>query len=182
MSKRKVLGIIGSPRKNGNTDILIREILQAAEESGLETDSVYLYDCEIHPCTACDSCSKTKKCIHDDDMTGIIDKIGESSILVLGTPVYWWGPSAQMKAFIDRWYGVDRSLFKGKDCLCVIPSGAESKHYSRHVVGMFEDIIPYVGMNLMKTIIASGHGPKGSVRNDTSLMEQAGSLGRGLNH
>jgi multimeric flavodoxin WrbA len=79
-------------------------------------------------------------------MNDIIAQMEQSDIWILGTPVYWWGPTAQMKTFVDRWYGIKQSIFQGKKMLLIVPMGGGNEHYSRHVVGMFEDICNYLGI------------------------------------
>ncbi|MHA2021933.1 MAG: flavodoxin family protein, partial [Candidatus Thorarchaeota archaeon] len=102
---RSVLGIVGSPRRNGNTEILVDEVLSAAEENGAAVHKVILSKLDIGACRACDVCRKTGKCVQKDDMEDLVTKMKNSDVLVLGTPIYWWGPTAQFKAFLDRWYG-----------------------------------------------------------------------------
>ena len=100
----KVLGVIGSPRKQGNTAALVERVLEGARESGAETEAVYLGQVNLNPCRACDSCKKTNRCIQRDGMQDVYDKIAESRALVLGTPIYFDQVSAQAKMFIDRLY------------------------------------------------------------------------------
>ncbi|MFW9923938.1 MAG: NAD(P)H-dependent oxidoreductase [Candidatus Thorarchaeota archaeon] len=172
-----VLGFIGSPRRNGNTEILVDEVLKGAKQGGARTEKIILNDLTIHPCQACNACVKTNVCKYDDDMKDIVVKMRESDIWVLGTPIYWWGPTAQIKAFIDRWYGLSRQLFVGKKIILVLPSGGGGTFYSRHTLGMFEDIIPYLSMKLIDTILAAGIGSKGEARNVLPLMEKARKAG-----
>jgi len=174
---KKVLGIQGSPRKNGNTDILMDILLAEISKSQIEVDKVNLYDLDIAPCRACDSCKKTGQCIQEDDMLQLTKKMEESAIWIFGTPVYWWSVTAQMKSFIDRWYGLDREIFKGKEAIIVIP--LESTHLStaQHVVGMFEDIFDYVNMNLMDRIIATGVNKRGEIRERPEYIQAAHSVG-----
>ena len=98
----KILGIIGSPRKNGNTHILVDRILEGAEGAGASTEAVFLADLDIAPCDACEVCFKEKPCKFDDDMIELYDKFLEADTVIFGTPVYWWSPTAYMKTFIDR--------------------------------------------------------------------------------
>jgi multimeric flavodoxin WrbA len=99
---KKVLGISGSPRRNGNTELLLRELLRSAEASGLETELVILSELNISPCTSCDSCQKDGQCVVNDDMQPMYRKILEADYFVLASPIYFRGVSAQMKTFIDR--------------------------------------------------------------------------------
>lgn len=98
----KVLGISGSPRRNGNTELLLKELLNGAEASGLETELIILGELSISPCTSCDSCQKDGQCVINDDMQLMYGKLLEADYVVFASPVYFKGVSAQMKALIDR--------------------------------------------------------------------------------
>ena len=175
MVEKKVLGIIGSPRKGANTDTLVEQVLKGAMETGVKTEKLLLGEMDIKPCRACNACQNTGKCVIEDDFAATLEKMKESSLWVLGTPVYWWGPTAQMKAFIDRWYGVDRSVFRGKRIVLVVPSGGGS-YYAKQTVEMLESIIPYLGMKHIATLQTSTPG-RDSAGRDTSLMDQAFKIG-----
>ncbi|MGY5874151.1 MAG: flavodoxin family protein [Candidatus Thorarchaeota archaeon] len=173
-----VLGIVGSPRVGGNTDILVDHILAGAIEAGAHTEKIVLRKLTILPCESCDICRKTGKCKQNDDMSGLLEKMERSSVWVLGTPVYWWGPTAQMKAFVDRWYGAKYQEFKGKDIILAIPSGGGNDSYARHIVGMFSDIADYIRMNLAATVLAPGVGSRGSIRTKQQILDEAQRVGR----
>ncbi|GJQ59437.1 MAG: flavodoxin family protein [Candidatus Scalindua sp. AMX11] len=98
----KVLGIAGSPRRNGNTEFLLREFLRGAETSGLETELIILCKLNLSPCTSCDSCQKDGICVIRDDMQMMYKKLTEARFIVFASPIYFCGVSAQLKAFIDR--------------------------------------------------------------------------------
>ena len=101
----KVIGIVGSPRHQGNTEFLVREALTAAKEAGAEeVEVVSLAGKTILPCDGCDCCLETGECIIDDDMQEIYPKLLAADGIIMGTPVYFWGATAQAKAIIDRTY------------------------------------------------------------------------------
>ena len=106
-------------------------------------------------------------------MQNILEKMNQSDIWVFGTPIYWWGPTAQFKVFIDRWYGADKKIFKKKKIILIIPLGGGSADYARHTIGMFEDIIPYQSAELVETILALGMSSKGAVKNRPIILKQA---------
>ncbi len=98
----KVLGIVGSPRKGGNTEIMIEEALAAAREAGAETDIFLVYDKTIAGCDGCHSCFQTGSCKIKDDMQSLYKKMEEADAILFGTPVYFHSYTAQAKAIIDR--------------------------------------------------------------------------------
>jgi len=99
----KVLGLVGSPRKGSNTDLLVSAILEGAGANKHLTEKIYLYDFEIVPCVDCKACKKGNfKCAFGDGMQTIYPKLEEADAIVFGTPLYWYGPSAKMKLLIDR--------------------------------------------------------------------------------
>jgi multimeric flavodoxin WrbA len=175
-----VLGIVGSPRIGGNTDVLVDEVLAGAKEVGASTEKVILNKLVIKPCQACNSCYKTGFCIQKDDMEDLLNKMLESEIWILGTPVYWWGPTAQFKAFLDRWYLPKHQEFKGKRVILVIPLGGEHERYARHTIGLFEDVFDYLSIELVDMILAPGFNNRGEVRNDASLITKAYTIGRNV--
>ena len=124
----RVLAIVGSPRRNGNTETLVDAVLAGAQEAGALTAKVSLRDLDLRPCLACDACQRTGACVQKDDMAALLDKMQEAQVWVLGTPVYWWGPTAQFKAFLDRWYGSDRkAVFPGKRVILTIPGDKDRR-------------------------------------------------------
>ena len=154
-----VLGIVGSPRRRGNTEILVDEVLRGASEAGARVEKIILSNLHINPCSACDACLKMDSCIKKDDMQNLYEKMENSQIWVLGTPIYWWGPTAQFKLFLDRWYGAQNSKnvhFADKKAILAIPFEDKNKATARHTVGMFKDSFKYLKIKLLKTILAPG--------------------------
>lgn len=102
MGAMKVLAISTSPRAGGNTDLLIDEVIRSAREAGADVEKIPLRQLNIHPCIECDMCQKTGMCAIDDDMGPIYDKLLDADRIVFATPIYFLGPCAQAKMFIDR--------------------------------------------------------------------------------
>lgn len=96
-----VLGICGSPHKDGNTAFALRYALRRLEKSGLATEYVSLYDKAISPCKGCFAC-KTGPCVQDDDMAAILEGMRESRCILLASPVYMGLVTGQMKMMMDR--------------------------------------------------------------------------------
>ena len=98
----KVIGISGSPRPEGNTTLLVREALNAIAEEGIETEFISLADKELNPCIGCNICKETGTCQIIDDVDEILEKMKEADGIILGSPVYFGGVSAQLKMLMDR--------------------------------------------------------------------------------
>lgn len=98
----KVLGIFGSPRKGGNTDLLLEEALTGAEKEGAEVERLRVADFHITPCTECLQCLQKGSCVIQDDMQKIYPKLLESDIIILASPIFFYGVTAWAKALVDR--------------------------------------------------------------------------------
>ena len=101
MSK-KVLILSASPRKSGNSDTLCDQFMAGAIESNHQVDKVFLAEKKINYCTGCYACNGNGKCVQQDDMSQILEKMTSADVIVLGTPVYFYAMCAQMKTVIDR--------------------------------------------------------------------------------
>jgi multimeric flavodoxin WrbA len=112
----KAIAIVGSPRKNGNTEILVRHTLKAIAEEGIETEFVSLRDLEIKPCIACETCSKEERCPLKDDLFPLYKKMKAADAIILASPVYFGSATSQMKALMDRagYIGYWQRAFEGK--------------------------------------------------------------------
>jgi len=113
----KAIAIVGSPRKEGNTEILARYALKAIEEEGLDTELIRLAGLDIKPCNACMVCKKEESCPIDDDLWPIYIKMKEADAIILASPVYFGSATALLKALMERtgyiayWNG---RVFEGK--------------------------------------------------------------------
>jgi multimeric flavodoxin WrbA len=98
----RILGIYGSPRKGGNTDILLEKTLQAARSAGADISAIRCCDLKIAGCAECGGCDRTGKCVVDDDMQSVYPKLYEADAIVLASPIFFYGITSQAKALIDR--------------------------------------------------------------------------------
>jgi multimeric flavodoxin WrbA len=101
----RVLGISGSPRSGGNTEILIKTALGILADSGLETEYLSLADRPVNPCLACGGCGKseTAECVQDDlAFEGVVEKVSAADGLLIGSPVYFGSATPQIMALLDR--------------------------------------------------------------------------------
>lgn len=102
MALQTCLGVACSPRKNGNTGILMRTALDTLGSLGVETKAVYLADLEILPCLACDGCHREGRCVLKDGAGPLYEQLLKADMIVLAAPIFSLGLCAQAKAFIDR--------------------------------------------------------------------------------
>lgn len=119
----KVLGLVGSQRKLGNTEILVKEALAVAEQEGAQVEIVRLTDYKVLPCDGLAPCVFGNiRCNLEDDYNFILDKIFESDGVVFGAPCYILESTAIVKQLIDRWISVNfRSGARGKPAVVIVP-------------------------------------------------------------
>jgi multimeric flavodoxin WrbA len=103
----------------------------------------------------------------------------ECDVWVLGTPVYWWGPTAQFKAFLDRWYAVnERSQFEGRKIILAIPLGGSREYAYGPTVDIMTRVIKYLKMDHEATILAPRVMKKGSIQNHPDVLASAKTAGK----
>lgn len=98
----KIVGISASPRKGGNTDIIVKETLNSAKEAGAQVEFISMAGKKINPCDACEYCLEQKQCKHEDDAAAIYEKLIDADGIVIGAPVYFGNVPSPLKALIDR--------------------------------------------------------------------------------
>lgn len=181
---KKVLGVVGSPRKNGNTHLLVSSVLEGAEKSGQSTECLMLGDLHIKECDGCHVCWQGKDCSKKDDMNPIYPKLIESDAIVFGTPVYWYGPTALMKGFIDRLVYFNcpenHEKMKGKSAVIVIPFEERDHDAATPLELFFEKCFKYLDLNLVGKVIAPGVTHMGDVLKHPQLLEEAFTTGEKL--
>ncbi len=185
----KVIGIVGSPRKNGNVDLLVSQVLKGASSKGADTDKIYLNDLNIKPCQSCGVDPYPKYCVYDDDMRLVYELLESYDVIVLGSPVYFDTVSAQVKLMIDRSnclmpyvkrsdesWGFERRMKKQKKGVFIAVAGEdqEFKTIQTTVKGFFE----WANIELVKAILYSDNSNElGSVKNDKQKMKEAFKVG-----
>jgi hypothetical protein len=117
--------------------------------------------------------------VQQDDLPALLEQMERSQVWVLGTPVYYWGPTAQFKAFVDRWYGSGKIVtFEDKRVILTIPLGSGDAYDARHTVGMLEDTLAWQRSELFATILAPGVEKKAAVREHPDVLAAARRAGR----
>jgi multimeric flavodoxin WrbA len=135
----KILVLLGSPRKNGNTATLLKPFLSELENKGAEVKTILLHDKKIAPCLECYQCQNKLGeygCSIKDDMYGIADDILKADCFILASPIFIWFCTAPMKAMLDRFYGLHKyygeqrgpSLLEGKKCGIIATCGYDLEY------------------------------------------------------
>jgi multimeric flavodoxin WrbA len=173
----KVIGICGSPR-NGNTEFMLRTVLDSAKKAGAETELILLREKDIHTCDGCDSCYGTGKGCHiQDDMQEIYKKIIGADTIVLASPNYFDNVSGIMKNFIDRTnaYCLPPAFnkFEGKNA-AIVCAGAESPD---PVEKAFMPFINHFNMKLIGKVLAKAD-KREEIKNNKQKIQECIELGR----
>ncbi|MCG8502677.1 MAG: flavodoxin family protein [Firmicutes bacterium] len=100
----KVLGLVGSYRKNGNTDILLKKVLDGVKSEHIDSRYIFLDDYDIKDCIGCEGCKNTYKCVINDDMQQLYPLLMEADAIVLGSPTYFYNVTGKVKNFLNRLY------------------------------------------------------------------------------
>lgn len=184
--KYKVLVLLGSPRKKGNSAQLAEKIASGAESEGAEVQRVFLHDLEIKPCKSCYACQVpgNKGCAVDDDMQKIFPAMMEADAWVLASPVYWFNMSAQLKLWMDRCFAFPayaENPFAGKKIAIAMSYGGDDPFDSGCVNALrtFQDAYGYVGSKIVGYVYGSAM-KAGEIKKNKQLMEAAVELGRKL--
>lgn len=180
----KVLAVIGSPRQGGNTEILVSQIAEGAASVGAAVEMVRLGDLHIRECDGCHVCWRGRLCSKDDDMRPLYEKIAACDAIVFATPVYWYGPTALMKAFVDRFVyfncEANRPMVRGKRAAAAVVLEETHEETWRPVVDFFRKSLAYLEMDLADTIVVPGVGDKGAIRKESQRLKEARRLGAAL--
>ncbi|RMF96517.1 MAG: flavodoxin family protein [Candidatus Schekmanbacteria bacterium] len=158
-SKKRITAFCASPRKNGNTDLLIEEALKGAQSVGATTEKIMLQDKKIKYCIGCRRCKDPdfgKICIIKDDMDEIYQKIIDSDSLIIGFPIYTGRECAQLSTFFDRWDAYERymltSILKpGRTALVIGTWGYTHIDTYDHII---ETVISILNLHKVETIEA----------------------------
>ncbi len=169
MSK-KVLILSGSPRKNGNSDILCDEFMKGAVEVGNEVEKIRVAEKNIGYCRACYAC-KNGPCAIKDDMTEVLQKMIDADVIVLASPVYFYSIDAQLKALIDR--TVARWLeVKDKEFYYIVTAADGEEEAAETTINCFRGYADCVnGAKEMGIVYGMGVYEKGEVKNTKAMLD-----------
>lgn len=181
MSK-KILILAGSPRRNGNSDMLIDAFVEGAK--GHEIIRYDLYDMKLGGCRACNGCWNSKgNCVFKDDMAAIQESLEEADVLVVATPLYWSMVTAPLKAVIDRFYQYDPAnggkKLEIKESILLTTGETENDEDFYMIKNFFEGMCEFNGMKVIDMISVPNVNFKGDIKGNDALS-RARELGASL--
>ena len=186
MSTRKVVIVMGSPRKNGNSAALAEQVAEGARATGAEVQIFNLHEMDIKPCDGCNACQNGsgRDCHIKDDMQDLYPAIRQADAMVIAGPVYWYSVTAQTKLFIDRCYAIakpgDNALWRKRVGIVLVYGGADAFDSGAvNALRMFQDAFRGTGSRIVGMVHGSATMP-GEVRGNAGLMEGAYDLGKRL--
>lgn len=175
----KVIGILCSPRRGGNSDTMVSTALSGAAEKGAETKTFAINEMNIKACQACGFCKTHDGCAVQDDMQIIHKELKDADAVVIGSPVYMWQYPAQAKLFIDRLYlylNADFTMKMQKPALVLISHGNDNPK-------MFEESLKktgLMGLNVKDMIIAANAKQIDFVSKQPELLKRIKLAGKKL--
>ena len=181
----KILGVEGSPRINGNTEKLVKTILESASENGAKTKFYKLTEMNISLCLGCFNCRETGACVTNDDMQLLHEEIQASDVIIIGSPVYMWQVSGQTKLFMDRLVPFIKPDFttrlKGKKSVFMVftqgnPDEKSFKPYFEYL----ENLFSFLHYDVKGTLVAPGTRDKNDILQQTDMLEKAREIGKKL--
>lgn len=185
----KVLGILGSPRRQGNTELLLDEFISGAESHGAEIEKIVLVDLKITPCLELNVCQQNGVCPINDDMKGLYPKLLEADCVVVASPIFFYSVTALTKAFIDRC----QALWATKYVLRRVPVGGKKRKGIFISVGatkgkrLFEGVtltmryfFDAIDAQYSADLLIRGIENKGEIRKHPTALKDAFLLGKNV--
>lgn len=168
---KKILILSGSPRKNGNSDMLCDEFMRGAVESGHQVEKIRVAEKNIGFCRGCYACKDTGKCVIKDNMAEVLQKMIDADVLVLASPVYFYSIDAQLKAVIDR--TVARWLeVKDKEFYYIVTAADEELTSAETTIACFRGYADCVeGAKEKGIVYGMGAYEKGEIKGMKAMVE-----------
>ena len=173
-----ILILSGSPRKGGNTELLVEAFQKgAAEHHHVEVVSVR--DNKVNPCLGCNACfnSKDNTCVQKDDMAQIYEKMAMADILVIASPVYFYSISAQLKTIIDRLHNPIRDSFNIQKMALLLVGAASLPELFDAILAEYNLCLNYFHIKDAGKVLVRGVANKGDILN-TNALDEAYELGK----
>lgn len=154
---KKILVVVGSGMKNGNTYHLAKGFVDGARENGNDVELVLLGNKNIHGCMDCQMCQKEHHCHIQDDMQNLYSLFLECDVLVLASPLYFWSLSSSIKAFIDRLYAISvHDEYPYKETVLLMTSGSEKDYAFDQPLSFYHFLNKQLKWKSLGVVLAKG--------------------------
>jgi len=173
-----ILILSGSPRKGGNTELLVDAFAKGAAKHH-HVEIVSVRDVKVNPCLGCNACFKNGICAQKDDMAAIYKKMGQADMLVIASPVYFYGISAQLKTIIDRFHNPIRDSFHIKKMALLLVGAATLPELFDAILTEYNLCLKFFNLEDAGKILVRGVKDKGDVKG-TRFIEDAYQLGASI--
>ena len=177
----RILTLQGSPNRNGSTAMLADEFARGARQAGHDVERIDVAYADVHPCTGCVACGYgARPCVQRDGMAAITEKVLAADMLVLATPLYYYGMTAQLKCVIDR-FCADNSAVAGRrlDAVLLADAWNADDWTFDALVAHYETLCRYLGVRDRGQVLGYGCGTPGMTRR-SGYPQKAYELGRSL--
>ena len=176
----KIVVLMGSPRKNGNTDLLADAFIQGAKEAGNTVSKVLVSNLQVGGCRDCGYCtSHWGECVQRDGMREVYPLLYEADMAVFATPLYFYGFSAQMKAVIDRLYVAVTKPLPITACALLVPFADRETSGIDPIIQTYRTFTSYLKWEDRGIIAVPNMKEKGAIQGHPAL-DQARELGRSI--
>ncbi|MCR5736594.1 MAG: flavodoxin family protein [Eubacterium sp.] len=168
----KILVLTGSVRKNGNTDMLVEAFVKGAEKNN-EVEVISVENTEINPCIGCNTCFTRdgNECFQKDDMSIVYEKMKWADVLIIASPVYFYGVSAQLKAIIDRMHTPMRDTFRVKKLGLLLVGAATLPELFDPILNQYRLVLNFFHLEDTGKVLVRGAKDKGDVQKTEGLKE-----------
>ncbi len=181
----RVLGIMGSPRINGNTDLLLDEALKGARSEGAEVEKLIVDKLNIAPCREYYGCLRDGNCVIRDDMAGIYPKLLNADVVIVASPMFFYGLTSQLKALIDRcqalWAGkyvLKQNLsYEGRKGAFIAVGATKGQKLFDGSIFTVKYFFQAIGVEYAEELLIRGVDKKGEIMKHPSALKDAFDLG-----
>lgn len=175
-----ILILSGSPRKGGNTHLLVEAFVKGASQKH-HVEVVSVRDYMVNPCMGCNVCFKCKDntCVQKDDMAIIYEKMAHTDMLVIASPVYFYGLSAQLKAVIDRCHNPIRDTFPIKKMVLLLVGAATLPELFDSILAQYQLCLNFFKLENAGRVLVRGVKDKDDIKK-TNALNEAFELGESL--
>ena len=181
---KKVVAFMGSPRKKGNTAALVGEAIRGIKAAGVEAKVYNLNEMNIKPCQSCYYCRANEGCPIKDDMSGVYEDLKHADAVVIGSPVYMFQVSAQVKLLFDRLFPMMNAEFKprwgAKKTLMLYTQGNPDPKAFAASFATNEEILKVMGLNVIETIVSSDANELDATLKNKALLGKVFEAGKSL--